>query len=210
MAFNPNEHMMNLKGKDYLQVAWRLVWFREKHPNFGINTIPLSVTENHAIFKAVITDQNGIQLSSAHGSESQRDFHDFIEKAETKAIGRALAILGFGTQFAADELEEGQRIVDSPIARGKKTVKEAPVEEAPVEEEKLDLPPAGSFNPRIAISAWCKNNGITAENFKNLKKALSDAGIVTPMNYDDMGPEEVDQLCKAIETNYPELLRKPA
>lgn len=121
MSFNPNEHMMKLKGKDYLQVMWRLVWFREEHPDFGINTDALNVTEDHAVFKATITDPNGIQVSAGHGSESKRDFSDFIEKAETKAVGRALAMLGYGTQFAADELDEGERIVDSPVNRAKAT-----------------------------------------------------------------------------------------
>ena len=116
--FNPNEHMMKLKGKDYLQVAWRLVWFREDHPDWAINTELLEQDQDHAIFKAIICDENGMQKSSGHGSESKKDFGDFLEKAETKAIGRALAMLGFGTQFAADELDEGTRIVDSPINRG--------------------------------------------------------------------------------------------
>ena len=120
MAFNPNEHMMKLKGKDYLQVAWRLVWFREDHPDWGINAECIEQDQEHAIFKAVICDENGIQKSSGHGSESKRDFGDYLEKAETKAIGRALAMLGYGTQFAADELDEGERIVDSPINRARK------------------------------------------------------------------------------------------
>ena len=115
--FNPNEHMMQLKGKDYLQVAWRLVWFREDHPDWCLDAQCLEHDEDHAIFKAVILDENGIQKSSGHGSEAKRDFGDFLEKAETKAIGRALAMLGYGTQFAADELDEGERIVDSPINR---------------------------------------------------------------------------------------------
>lgn len=115
--FNPNEHMMQLKGKDYLQVAWRLVWFREDHPDWCLDAQCLEHDEEHAIFKAVILDENGTQKSSGHGSESKRDFGDFLEKAETKAIGRALAMLGYGTQFAADELDEGERIVDSPINR---------------------------------------------------------------------------------------------
>ncbi|HTD18454.1 MAG TPA: hypothetical protein VK667_02885, partial [Ktedonobacteraceae bacterium] len=41
----------------------------------------------------------------------------YIEKAETGAIGRALAALGYGTQFAP-ELNEEHRIVDSPVERG--------------------------------------------------------------------------------------------
>ena len=118
MAFNPNEHMMSLKGKDYLQVAWRLVWFREDHPDWSLDTNILEMDENHAIFKAVISNENGEPKSVGHGSESMRDFGDFLEKAETKAVGRALAMLGYGTQFAADELDEGERIVDSPIQRG--------------------------------------------------------------------------------------------
>ena len=115
--FNPNEHMMKLKGKDYLQVMWRLVWFREDHPDWSIDTNPLALDDDHAIFKAVIHDENGVQKCSGHGSESKRDFGDYLEKAETKAVGRALAMLGYGTQFTATELDEGERIVDSPVDR---------------------------------------------------------------------------------------------
>lgn len=126
MAFAPNQHMMQLKGKDYLQVAWRLVWFREDHPDWSIDTVPLEMDEQHAIFKATICDENGVQKSSGHGSECSKDFTDFLEKAETKAVGRALAMLGYGTQFAADELDEGERIADSPVDRTPKPAQPAP------------------------------------------------------------------------------------
>lgn len=119
MSFNPSEHMIPLKGKDYLQVAWRLVWFRDEHPDWGISTeiINYDPAAKHCIFRAVICDAEGAQKSSGTGSESAKDFGDYIEKAETKAVGRALAMLGYGTQFCADELDEGERIVDSPIER---------------------------------------------------------------------------------------------
>lgn len=125
MSFNPNDHMMQLKGKDYLQVAWRLVWFREDHPDWGINTEMANYdpAAKHCIFKATICDADGVQKSSGTGSESAKDFGDYIEKAETKAVGRALAMLGYGTQFCADELDEGERIVDSPIDRTPKAQK---------------------------------------------------------------------------------------
>jgi hypothetical protein len=114
--FNPNEHLMDLKGKQYLQVMWRLVWFREDKPNWCIDTKLESLTDNHAVFSAKIYDENGAQKSAGYGSESVKDFRDFIEKAETKAVGRALAMLGYGTQFAP-EMDEGERIVDSPVAK---------------------------------------------------------------------------------------------
>ena len=117
--FNPKEHLMDLKGKSYLQVMWRLVWFREDKPLWCIDTNLEQLTDNHAVFSAKIYDENGVQKSAGYGSESVKDFRDFIEKAETKAVGRALAMLGYGTQFAP-EMDEGERIVDSPVAIPKK------------------------------------------------------------------------------------------
>lgn len=130
MAFNPNEHLMDLKGKQYLQVMWRLVWFREEKPLWSIDTKLEQLTDNHAVFSAKISDENGVQKASGYGSESMKDFRDFIEKAETKAIGRALAMLGYGTQFSP-ELDEGERIVDSPVALKPQPKANKPQSEAP-------------------------------------------------------------------------------
>lgn len=118
MAFKPSDHLMQLKGKDYLPVAWRLVWFREEHPDWGIVTEPIQVdTEKGiAVFKATVQNVEGKAIGTGTKSETARGFADFIEKAETGAIGRALAVCGYGTQFEP-ELEEGERIVDSPQAR---------------------------------------------------------------------------------------------
>jgi hypothetical protein len=115
MAFDVNTHLMNLKGKAYLPVAARLVWFREVHPDWGITTELLKhdYEKGYALFKAVVHNAEGRTIATAHGSETAKDFPDFSEKAETKAVGRALAMCGFGTAFAP-ELEEGERVVDSP------------------------------------------------------------------------------------------------
>lgn len=123
MAFNPQEHMMNLKGKDYLQVMWRLVWFREEHPEWCINTVMVEHDPERqtAVFRAEIIEPNtGHIISTGWGSECSKDFRDYLEKAETKAVGRALAMLGYGTQFAPD-LDEGERIVDSPVQKSAKS-----------------------------------------------------------------------------------------
>jgi hypothetical protein len=107
----------DIKGKDYLEVKYRLVWFREVHPLFTIETTIVNLSEKAAVVKAVIKDETGRVLATSHKSETEKGFFDFMEKAETGAIGRALALLGFGTQFCADELDEGERIVDSPKDR---------------------------------------------------------------------------------------------
>ena len=121
--FDVNAHLMDLKGKNYLQVMWRLVWFRDEHPDWSISTelVDHDKGEHVAVFRAFICNESGVPVSSGYGSESIKDFRDYLEKAETKAVGRALAMLGYGTQFAP-EMEEGERIVDSPVARPQKMV----------------------------------------------------------------------------------------
>jgi hypothetical protein len=106
--------LLDLKGKDYLQVAYRIVWFREENPKAQIQTDFIQLSENHAIAKATILDQNGSLLATAHKLETSSGFPDYIEKAETGAIGRALGLVGYGTQFTND-LDEGGRLADSPL-----------------------------------------------------------------------------------------------
>lgn len=107
--------LLNLRGKDYLEVKYRLVWFREDHPLWSVETELISVTERTACARALVRDEQGRVIATSHKFESVSGFPDFLEKAETGAIGRALALIGYGTQFCADELDEGDRIVDSPV-----------------------------------------------------------------------------------------------
>jgi len=145
-AFNPSEHLMQIKSeqgsRDYLPVQWRLVWFRSACPSGSIETEMLHLdldrdTEEEAyvwnaerrrsekitkhakgfvIFRAMVKDGQG-SIATGTKSEKAASFPDFIEKAETGAIGRALAALGYGTQFTGDEWDEAHRIVDSPVDR---------------------------------------------------------------------------------------------
>ncbi len=143
--FNPNDYLINLKSKNgeqqYLPVQWRLVWFREQCPQGTIDTEEIIIdldreveaeafiwnkekgrsekivkrARGYARFRAVVTDGKGGRATGTK-SENAASFPDFIEKAETGAIGRALAGLGYGTQFAP-ELWEEERIVDAPVTK---------------------------------------------------------------------------------------------
>ncbi len=115
--FDPNEYLTVLKGKKYLPVAPHIAWFRQEKPCWGINTELVEFKhENNfglAVFHCKIYDENGNVISTGYSSETLSDFRDFFEKAETNAIGRALAALGYGTLFTL-ELDEGEAIVDTP------------------------------------------------------------------------------------------------
>lgn len=129
--FDPTKYLTKLKKgpkvSDYLEVKWRLVWLRKEHPDAAINTeiLLLDYPNKVAVIKATITIPGGGSASGI-GMEERGDFHDFAEKAETKALGRAAAALGFGTQFTEDfdfgdneQEEKGERkkVVDSPVSR---------------------------------------------------------------------------------------------
>jgi hypothetical protein len=114
--------LLNMRGKEYLQVAHRLVWFREDHPRGTIKTQLIEKggegKDEYAVFRAEVfvdTERGAMLVATAHKKETRAGFDDFIEKAETGALGRALAMMGYGTQFTADELDEGQRLADSPV-----------------------------------------------------------------------------------------------
>jgi hypothetical protein len=151
--FNPTLHLIQLKSKqgsqDYLPVQWRLVWFRELCPDGSIETEMLLLdldreTEEEsyawnnetrrsekvvkraqgiAVFRATVKDGKG-GIATGTKMERAASFGDYCEKAETGAIGRALAALGYGTQFAPD-LDEHERIVDAPVPTAKEQAESA-------------------------------------------------------------------------------------
>jgi hypothetical protein len=137
--------------QNYLQVAHRLVWFREEHPDWAIETEFVKLEQNFAVARArifavaltSIDPKTGNLLEPkaiavATKQENSQGFSDFIEKAETGAVGRALAMCGYGTQFSP-ELDEGDRLADSPTSQ-KKAASTAPAK--PVAKPK-PAPPSG-------------------------------------------------------------------
>jgi hypothetical protein len=102
--FDPAKYLTKVKGNDFLEVKYRLLWLRTEHPDAIIETQLVEVSDNRAIFKAKVTIPDG-GVAIGWGSETAKDFSDFIEKGETKAIGRALRHLGYGTEFTNDEGE---------------------------------------------------------------------------------------------------------
>lgn len=168
--FDPMEHLSEArKGgpKDYLPVKWRVVWLRSEHPDATIVTEALQVSEEFAVFRAEVTLANGAR-ATGHGSESTRDFRDHIEKAETKAVGRALANLGFGTEHAA-EMDEGDG------ADGEKRIADAPMKARPAPPARPE-PPARPTGPtldqlRAAFKAAYDRHGWTVDEVQALLSA---------------------------------------
>lgn len=131
-TFDPSRYLTKVGAADYLEVKWRLVWLRETQPYARIDTELISHDGQEAVFRAKVEiwGPGGVdnpflvRSATGWGSEAANDFRDYLEKAETKALGRALAALGFGTQFCPDfdfgnpldRSANAKKVVDSPIA----------------------------------------------------------------------------------------------
>ena len=120
MAFDKQRALIRLQGKAYLPVASRLVWFREQHPDWGIQTeiVEINHEKQFAVFRATVRDAEGRTISTATKKEDAKGFGDYIEKAETGSVGRALGMAGFGTDSDPD-MDDGKNgdaahIVDAP------------------------------------------------------------------------------------------------
>jgi hypothetical protein len=124
-------------------VKWRLLWLRKEHPDACIVTDLVQYDPQMAIFKATVTLPTG-GMATGYGSETASDFADFMEKAETKAIGRALNALGYGAQFGdaprPEEAPQGRASADAPRPAARTEARLQPQE--PVERPAYSTPAA--------------------------------------------------------------------
>jgi hypothetical protein len=229
-AFNPNDHVMQIKNRngsaDYLPVQWRLVWFREHCPEGSIETEMLHLdldreTEEEgyawnnetkrsekvvkranglAVFRAVVKDGKG-GIATGTKSEKAASFPDYIEKAETGSIGRALAALGYGTQFAPD-LDEQHRIVDAPVDRS------TPATDGNDNERK----PLASVRS-ATVGSSIKANGTTAEEgaadatdqqLTSIRKLRQHLGKPEPEHPETMSYQDAKALITQLSHEYNE------
>jgi len=149
-----------------------------------IETKPVEMTDNHAIFCAMIKDEQGRLVSQSHKKEDRKGFPDFIEKAETGAIGRALANLGYGTAHAVEILEsdltpKGPDVVDAPVV----TYTRSMVSPSPEQLKALKT-----------IAANSGYTGVSASELLQARYGLASSKELTKEQYDD--------LCKYMEA-YP-------
>jgi len=112
--------IVNIHGKQYQTVAYRVGLFRDKHPDLSLITEVISRDDDVVVMKATISDYGRI-IATGHAEENRRSSQinktSALENAETSAIGRALAAFGIGgTEFAsANEVENAIHQETKPI-----------------------------------------------------------------------------------------------
>ena len=210
-AFDAGKYLTNLNGRDYLEVKWRLLWLRTEHPDAVIETELVKHGGGLALFRARVAVP-GSGVATGWGSETADDFGEYIEKAETKALGRALAALGYGTQFCEDfdfsaqSQKRGRRAAAAPPRRPPQADAERPTAATRV----VDSPVARPDGLEV-------RNGVEGATPSQVK-AIYCIGRDQP----DMGEEGVEERCRDVFGRLPaelskrqasefiDLLRRPA
>ncbi len=90
-----------IKGKQYATVAARVQAFRELCPGGTISTEIISMADGVVLMQAKVMDEGGRLLATGFAQEKEAasmiNKTSYIENCETSAVGRALAMLGLGS-----------------------------------------------------------------------------------------------------------------
>jgi len=122
---------INIKGKEYITVNERLIYFRTKDEfkGYGIKEDIVSIDDTEGIFKVTIYDSNGEPIVSAHAQEYRDSSYinktSFVENGFTSALGRALGYLGIGIDTSIASANEVQNAVANQKSDNKKWLTES-------------------------------------------------------------------------------------
>lgn len=101
--FDPREYIRQLEdGREYLDLKWRILWLRAQEPDASIESQIVVTSEDEVVCRTTISLRTGATVT-AHGSASRSESDQPVEEAENRAMIRALAALGYGTEYADED-----------------------------------------------------------------------------------------------------------
>lgn len=154
---------VSLKGKEYAEVKVRVRQFREDCPN-GLIETDFTLNNDTITFKArILKDKKDLASAEATGHALGKNTGEKVfEKLETIAVGRALALLGYGSDGEIASSEEMEEFLEQ-----KKTK-----EEQALAEHRIRLESVGSIDElKIVWSSLPVEAKTALESIKNQIKA---------------------------------------
>ena len=143
-SVNERVKKIEVKGKNYTCVAARISAFRELCPVGTISTEILSLADGVVTMKTTITDENGKVLATGMAQEKETSSYinktSYIENCETSAVGRALGMLGIGSDEQMASAEEVANAINNQNKQQEKQDTQAPAktkEEAEAEKARI-------------------------------------------------------------------------
>jgi len=102
----------NIKGKEYVEVNQRLLFFRNesKYDGWSITTDFLALDSESCVAQCTISDNEGRVIAQGTAQEDRSSSYinktSYVENCETSAVGRALAMLGIGIETSIASYNE--------------------------------------------------------------------------------------------------------
>jgi len=129
----------NIKGKQYVEVNQRLLYFRNesKYDGWSITTDFLALDSESCVAQTTISDNEGRVIAQGTAQEDKSSSYinktSYIENCETSAVGRALAMLGIGIETSIASSNEVSMAIakqESKPAAKKAAPKKAPAQKS--------------------------------------------------------------------------------
>ncbi len=106
------DRAIDFKGKKYVLVSDRVVFFNEEYKDGSITTELITSPESSDVIIKAIVKPNDKQIFTGYSFASYEDTSSFVNKtsalenAETSAVGRALAFMGIGVIDSIASIDE--------------------------------------------------------------------------------------------------------
>ena len=118
---------VDIKGKNYAMVSARVQAFRELCPDGAIETEIISLQDGVVTMKATVRDEEGKIIATGHAQEKESSSFinktSYIENCETSAVGRAIGMLGIGSD---EQMASAEEVANAISNQGKKSRKDTP------------------------------------------------------------------------------------
>ena len=165
-AVNKELATVDIKGKAYVQVNTRVVAFRKLFPMGCITTDIVSLENGVVVMKATITDELGTVLGTGYAYEKETSSFinktSYIENCETSAVGRALAMVGIGTDASMCSAEELVNAINNQNNDKKAEAEQKKIENSVISKAKAN-----------ALLARCQKDGVEPDKIVKLYKVGS-------------------------------------
>ncbi|MDA8186966.1 MAG: hypothetical protein M0T85_02335 [Dehalococcoidales bacterium] len=123
-GFDPASRLSTLEdGTQYLGARDRLLWFLQEQEEFSMTSQVEGMSSALVVVKVTVAIQGGKKVEALGSAATNGDYRA-VETAETHALARALALLGYGTESAL-ELDSGSA-ADAPARDRQKGNGKAP------------------------------------------------------------------------------------
>lgn len=182
---------VDIKGKAYVQVNTRVVAFRKLFPMGCITTDIVSLENGVVVMKATVMDEKGTILGTGYAYEKETSSFinktSYIENCETSAVGRALAMIGIGTDASMCSAEELVNAITNQNKPEEEKKPEAKQKKPESGQKKAEAEPKKIENSVIsevkvkALLARCDKEGVEPAKILKLYKVNSMADLTEIM-----------------------------